>query len=99
MTDVSRRDRLLVVLGLTVSLVSGLVIVGIGGHSIALLAPGGDYLADSGAILWAFLAIWLLDRPSIESRLHGYVRATAHAGPVKAGLLLAVVMHQKLRIL
>jgi hypothetical protein len=46
----TRPVRLLIVLGLNVALIAGLVAVGIAGHSVGLLAAGGDYLADSGAI-------------------------------------------------
>lgn len=88
----TRRARLLIVLGLNLMLIAGLVVVGITGHSIGLLAAGGDYLADSGAIVLALLAIWLRDRPPTARRPQGYLRATAYAALVNAGLLLVVVV-------
>ncbi len=78
----TRRARLLIVLGLNLALIAGLVAVGIAGHSVGLLAAGGDYLADSGAIvlaLLALLAIWLRDRPPTARRPQGYPRAPAYA--------------------
>jgi cobalt-zinc-cadmium efflux system protein len=88
----TRRARLLIVLGLNLVLIAGLVAVGIAGHSVGLLAAGGDYLADSGAIALALLAIWLRDRPTTARRPQGYPRATAYAALVNAGLLLLVVV-------
>ena len=94
----TRRVRLLIVLGLNLALIAGLVAVGIAGHSVGLLAAGGDYLADSGAIvlallaLLALLAIWLRDRPPTARRPQGYPRAPAYAALVNAGLLLVVVV-------
>ncbi len=49
---VTRRARLLIVLGLDLALIAALVAVGIAGHSIGLLAAGGDYLAASRASRW-----------------------------------------------
>ena len=88
----ARRARLLIVLGLNLVLIAGLVVVGIAGHSIGLLAAGGDYLADSGAITLALLAIWLRDRPPTTRRPEGYPRATAYVARVNASLLLVVVV-------
>ena len=82
---------MLVVLALNLALIAGLIAVGMAGHSIGLLAAGGDYLADSGAIALALLAIWLQDRPATARRPHGYPRATAYAAVVNALLLLVVV--------
>jgi cobalt-zinc-cadmium efflux system protein len=88
----TRRTRLLIVLGLNLALIAGLVAVGIAGHSVGLLAAGGDYLADSGAIVLALLAIWLRDRPPTARRPDGYPRATAYAALMNAALLLVVVV-------
>jgi len=73
----TRRHRLLIVLGLNLALIAGLVAVGIAGHSLGLLAVGGDYLADSGAITLALLAIWFRNRSPTPRRPQGYPRATA----------------------
>ena len=88
----TRRTRLLIVLGLNLALIAGLVAVGIAGHSVGLLAAGGDYVADSGALGLALLAIWLRDRPPTASRPQGYPHATAYAALANAGLLLVVVV-------
>ena len=43
----SRVQRLTAVLVLNLALVAGLVVVGIGAHSLSVLAEGGDYLLDA----------------------------------------------------
>lgn len=73
------------------ALIFGLVVVDILGHSIGLLAAGGDYLADSGAIMLALLAIWLWDRPPTTRRPEGHRRAPAYAALLNVALLLTVV--------
>jgi len=59
---VTRTTRLTVVLLLNLALVAGLVVAGIGAHSIGVLAAGGDYLADAAAIGISLLAIGLARR-------------------------------------
>jgi Co/Zn/Cd efflux system component len=59
----SRAQRLIVVLVLNLSLVAGLVAVGVGAHSLGVLAEGGDYLLDAaGAGVAAVGAIILVAR-------------------------------------
>jgi len=88
---VTRTTRLAVVLLLNLALVAGLVVAGIGAHSIGVLAAGGDYLADAAAIGISLLAIGLAHRPPTRRRPGGYPRATAYAALVNVSLLLAVV--------
>ncbi len=88
----TRRTRLLSVLALNFILIAGLVVVGITAHSLGVLAAGGDYLADSGAIILALLAICLGSRPPTAKRPEGYPRATAYAALVNAILLGLVVV-------
>lgn len=84
--------RLTVVLGLNLALVAGLVAAGLTAHSLAVLAAGGDYLADAAAIAVSLLAVFLGRRPPTARRPSGYPRATAHAALLNATLLLLVVV-------
>src|SRR5260370_21141058 len=68
MPQVSRRQRLIVVLVLNVGLVAALVVVGIAAHSLAVLAEGGDYLLDAAGVAVALLAIRLSARPASRAR-------------------------------
>jgi cobalt-zinc-cadmium efflux system protein len=85
---VSRAQRLVVVLVLNLSLVAALVIVGIGAHSLGVLAEGGDYLLDAGGVGVALIALILSRRPPTASRPSGYPQATNIAALVNAGWLL-----------
>ena len=89
---VSRRTRLVIVLALNLALISGLAVVGVTAHSLGVLAAGGDYLADSGAILLALFAIWLAERPPSARRPNGYPNATTYAALINATLLGCVVI-------
>jgi cobalt-zinc-cadmium efflux system protein len=79
---VSRTRRLAVVLLLNLSLVTALVVVGLGAHSLAVLAAGADYLADAAAIGVSLLAIWIASHP------RGHPKATTVAALVNAAWLL-----------
>ena len=87
----TRTTRLVVVLLLNLALVAGLVAAGIGAHSVAVLAAGGDYLADAAAIGVSLLAIGLARRAPTRRRPGGYPRATAYAALINVTVLLAVV--------
>ena len=84
----SRVTRLWIVFGLNIALVGVLVVVGIGAHSLGVLAEGADYLADAAAIAFSLLAIWLSGRPATPVRPHGYPKATTWAALVNGGWLL-----------
>lgn len=86
----SRPTRLWVVFGLNVALVGVLVAVGIGSHSLGVLAEGADYLADAAAIGVSVLAIRLSNRPPAPARPHGYPNATTWAALVNGGWLLGL---------
>ena len=81
----SRAQRLAVVLLLNLALVAGLVVVGLGAHSLGVLAAGVDYLADASAIGVSLLAIWLARRPGGR-----YRNATNVAAVINAGWMLVV---------
>jgi cobalt-zinc-cadmium efflux system protein len=84
----SRTARLWIVLGLNLGLVTSLVVVGIGAHSLGVLAEAADYVADAAAIGVSILAIWLTGLPPTKRRPHGYPKATAWAALVNGGWLL-----------
>jgi cobalt-zinc-cadmium efflux system protein len=82
--------RLQVVLLLNLGLITALAIVGLGAHSLAVLAAGADYLADAGGIGVALLAIYLAGRPPSRRRPGGYPHATNIAALVNTAWLLAL---------
>ena len=86
MPQVSRTQRLIVVLVLNLGLVAALVIVGITAHSLAVLAEGGDYLLDAAGVAVALLAIRLSARPASRARQ----APTDVAALVNCGWLLAL---------
>lgn len=82
----SRTQRLLAVLVLNLALVTGLVIVGVTAHSLAVLAAGGDYLLDAAGVTVALLAI----RLSAGADRAGRQRASNVAALVNAGWLFVL---------
>src|SRR5271157_3570681 len=84
MPQVSRTQRLIVVLALNLGLVAALVIVGITAHSLAVLADGGDYLLDAAGVAVALLAIRL------SARSAGRTRPTDVAALINCGWLLVL---------
>ena len=82
----SRVQRLTVVLVLNLALVGGLVAVGIGAHSLGVLAEGGDYLLDAAGAGLALLAI----RLSARGARGGGLGPTGTAALINAGWLLAL---------
>ena len=85
-----RTTRLWLVLVLNLVLIVGLVVVGIGAHSLGVLAAGADYLADAAAIGLSLIAIRLASLPPTAARPNGYPRATTWAALVNAGWLLVL---------
>ncbi len=85
----SRPQRLTVVLALNLALVAGLVTAGVGAHSLAVLAEGGDYLLDAAGVGVALVAIRLSARPASPARPEGHPNATSIAALVNGGWLLA----------
>jgi Co/Zn/Cd efflux system component len=72
--------RLQVVLLLNLGLITALAIVGLGAHSLAVLAAGADYLADAGGWYWLDPAIAL-----VIAVIIGY-----HAGMLARKITLAI---------
>jgi len=80
----TQQKRLALVLGLNLSMIAGLVLVGISSHSLALLAAGGDFAADSTALMLGIIAIQIAKHP------HGHPNATTYVALINALALLAV---------
>ena len=86
--NVSRVQRLVIVLMLNIGLVAALVVVGLTAQSLGVFAMGVDCLADAAAVGVSLLAIWL------ASRHHGFRHATNVAALVNSGwmFILCVVL-------
>ncbi len=54
-------------------MITALVIVGLAAHSLGVLAAGGDYVADSAAILLGIAAVTIRERVGEHSRAPTYV--------------------------
>ena len=86
LTYMSQQKRLGLVLGLNVLMIAGLLIVGLASHSLCVLAAGGDYAADSVAILLGIMAIQIAKHPK------GHPQATTYVALINALVLLVVTM-------
>lgn len=76
--------RLGLVLGLNVVMIAALLIVGLASHSIGVFAAGGDYAADSVAILLGIMAIQIAKHP------HGHPKATNYVAGINCIALLVI---------
>lgn len=88
----AHRGRLLVVLGLTATV---LVVEVVGAHltgSLGLLADAGHMFTDVAGILLAVLAVSFASRPATPERSFGYYRLEILAAVVNAVLLFAVAL-------
>lgn len=65
-------------------MIAGLVIVGLTSHSLGVLAAGGDFAADSTAILLGIIAI------QIAKHSHEHPKATTYVALINALMLLTV---------
>ena len=82
----TQETRLARVFALNAAMMVGLVTVGLLAHSLAVVAAGGDYLADAAAIGMSIFAVRLSRHP------HGHPRATSIAALINTLLLLAVLI-------
>lgn len=80
----SQQHRLIVVLGLNLIMITGLIAVGLASHSLGVLAAGGDYAADSVAILLGIMAIYISNHP------RGHPKATTYVAFINVTILLIV---------
>jgi cobalt-zinc-cadmium efflux system protein len=79
-----------VVLVLNLSLVAGLMVVGIGAHSLGVLAEGGDYLLDAAGAGLAWWAIRVSAGQASRRRRWTRLNATGLAALVNSGWLLVL---------
>ncbi len=81
----SQTKRLSIVLLLNLLMIAGLVIAGLRAHSLGLLAAGGDFVADSLALILGLFAVHLRDR-------HGRTHAPTYVAALNGGFLLVVTI-------
>jgi cobalt-zinc-cadmium efflux system protein len=86
----SRAQRLSVVLALNLALVAALVEVGVGAHSLGVLAEGGDYLLDAVGAGVALLAIRRAARLVRGGRPADAAATTRIAALINCGWLLTL---------
>ncbi len=67
-------------------MITGLVIIGLSSHSLGVLAAGGDFIADSFAILLGLLAVYLSQHP------RGHPKATSIVALINSVCLFAVTL-------
>jgi len=86
----AHRGRLLIVLGISSTILVTEVVVGLAANSLALLADAGHVLADVIGISLALVAIWLAARPATRKRSFGFYRFEILAAVVNALILFAI---------
>lgn len=92
--------RLLVALGLIVSLMAAEIVAGILANSLALLSDAGHMLTDAGAIGLSLLAIRLAARPAGGNLTYGLKRTeilSAQANGAALLVLAALVVYEAIR--
>jgi cobalt-zinc-cadmium efflux system protein len=82
----SKDKRLSLVLGLNLSMVVALVIVGLAAHSLGVLAAAGDYVGDAAGVAVSLAALRISRHP------RGHPRATSYAALANASFLLIVTI-------
>jgi len=92
-TSYQSKNRLKLVLGLTLTYLVAEVIGGILTKSLALLADAGHMLTDVGGLAFALFAINIAQRPASERRTYGYYRAEILAALANAVILIFVSLY------
>jgi cobalt-zinc-cadmium efflux system protein len=87
-----RLKRLRIAWGLNAVLVVAQVAVGLGAHSVGLIADAGHNLTDVAALTLSVVAVHLLGRPGNDRRSFGYHRGTILAAQANAAALLVVTV-------
>lgn len=82
----TKDTRLSLVLAINLSMVAGLVIVGLLSHSIGVLSSAADYVGDAAGVSLSLVAL------KMSGRGHGHPRATSLAALVNASLLLLITL-------
>ena len=86
----SQRRRLSILLGLNALMIVALLVVGFASHSLGVLAAGGDYAADSAAILLGIVAVTIRERVGPESKAPTIV-ALINSGALLVVTILVIV--------
>lgn len=81
----SQQRRLTYVLLLNLAMIAGLISVGLASHSLGVLAAGGDFIADSLAIILGLVAVRLRDQ-------YGNKMAPTYVALVNGALLLGITV-------
>jgi cobalt-zinc-cadmium efflux system protein len=84
------RNRLTVVLAITLTVLLAEVAGAVVSGSLALLADAGHMLTDAAGLLIAVIGAGLAARPATSARTWGYQRAEVLAATLQAAVLLAV---------
>lgn len=84
------RNRLIAVLGITLTVVLIQIAGGIASGSLALLADAGHMLSDAAGVFIALLAAWIASRPASDLRTYGYQRAEVLAALANALVLIVI---------
>lgn len=92
-TSYQNKDRLKLVLGLTLTYLAAEVIGGIVTKSLALLADAGHMLTDVGGLALALFAINITQRSPTEKRTYGYYRAEILAALANAIVLIFISLY------
>src|SRR5450755_358636 len=88
----SRSRRLRYAWALNAALVAAQLVVGLGAHSVGLIADAGHNLTDVAALTLSMVAVHLVGRPNDDRRSFGYHRGTILAAQANAAALLVVTV-------
>lgn len=86
------RNRLIAVLGITLTVVLIQIAGGTVSGSLALLADAGHMLSDAAGVFIALLAAWIASRPASDLRTYGYQRAEVLAALANALVLIVIAV-------
>ena len=86
----AHRGRLLIVLGISSTILLTEIIVGLAANSLALLADAGHVFADVVGTSLALIAIWLAARPATRERSFGFYRFEILAAVLNSLILFAI---------
>jgi cobalt-zinc-cadmium efflux system protein len=89
----AHRRRLVLVFGLTLSVLVVEVIGALASGSLALLADAGHLFTDTAGIGLALGAMWVAGRPATDSRTFGFLRLEIVAAAINAVLLVGVAVY------
>jgi cobalt-zinc-cadmium efflux system protein len=85
-----QRNRLRLVLGITLGILTAEVVGGVLAHSLVLIADAGHVATDAAGIGLSLLAVHFAARPPSDARTFGYLRAEILAAVTNAVLLFGL---------